>query len=45
MGVGQLLKGAIVKVKDSNMHPVAKGVIIVACFAVIGVAAYFGVAQ
>lgn len=30
MGVGQLLKGAIVKVKDSNMHPVAKGVIIVA---------------
>ncbi|MDE8809816.1 hypothetical protein P0C28_11180 [Aeromonas hydrophila] len=44
MGIGQLLKDAIIKVKDSNMHPVTKGVIIVACFAGIGAATYFGVA-
>ncbi len=44
MGLGQLLKTAIVKVKESNMHPVLKGVIIIACFAGIGAATYFGVA-
>lgn len=42
MGLGVLIKSAIVKVKDSPMHPVAKGVIIIGLFAALGAASYFG---